>query len=421
MTMHKPPRRVVVVDGARRYTVTLKPADFIASGATGDVYRLRGHSHGHGKACIKLYRTPDSHSANKLTAMIERPPVDIRQHHAGKDFIRFAWPSHQVEDGNGSVIGFVMPEIDFQRTRSMVTYTERRESQRFLTPEQRSLPRRLALCANLCALMSDLHSQGHAFVDFKDQNVRVYPDQDLVGFIDTDGFRIQGHGNRCFPGQHTTPTFNSPESVNGPKSALGEHHDHFVLAILLFRILNMGVHPFQGIPKNSTHNPGTAFSVDDHIAGQIYPYGAHACQGLAPTQGSLHGLWGSRTLAMFEQTFTTRTPGERVSAHDWMIHFRELQRKGLARCQNHPSNIEHVHFAGNRCPICAVNESATPSSIPTPASPPSQSMQVTGLQAGGLPQAATLPPPEPRWHPGARFFLATLIAVATLAAVGIAL
>lgn len=419
-------RRVVIVDGARRQSVDLQPSDFIASGATGDVYRLRGN--GLASSCIKLHKRPDSHMANKLGAMVQRPPTGVLQRHGGKDYVRFAWPTQLVEDGHGLTIGFVMPLMDFQQTRSMVTYTERRESQRFLTPEQRSLPRRLAVCANLCALMADLHNQGHAFVDFKDQNVRVYPENDLVGFIDTDGFRIQSYSNRFFPGQHTTPTFNSPESVKGPKSSLGEYHDRFVLGVLLFRVLNIGIHPFQGVPKQSAQGTGQAFDIDQHIEQQLYPYGAHGCKGLAPTLGSLHDFWDSRTLSMFERTFTARDPNQRVSANDWLEHFRQLQaQKRFARCPNHPNDIEHVHFAGNRCPICTAQGLTTatmprpvgtqsthfnkPLTVPmVPSIPSIPSIPVTG---------SALPQPEPQWSTGSKIVLALGLGLLSMALVGL--
>lgn len=412
-------RRAVIVDGARRHTVDLQTSDFIASGATGDVYHLKGH--GRGQSCIKLHKQPDSHMANKLRAMAQRPPAGVLHQHAGKDYVRFAWPTQLVEDGRGQTIGFVMPLMDFQHTRSMVTYTERRESQRFLTRDQRSLPRRLAVCANLCALMTDLHSQGHAFVDFKDQNVRVYPENDLVGLIDTDGFRIQGGSSRYFPGQHTTPTFNSPESVKGPKSTLGEYHDRFVLGILLFRVLNIGVHPFQGVPKHAAQATGSAFDIDQHIEHQLYPYGAHGCNNLAPTLGSLHDFWDSRTLSMFERTFTARDPSQRVSANDWLEHFRQLQaNKRFARCPNHPNDIEHVHFAGNRCPICTAQGVAAAPSSPTPTPLVSKPHTITTPPVVPTPPGpgSTLPPPERQWHIGTKIFLGSALALAALALMG---
>jgi len=397
-------RRVMVVDGAKRLPVDLETSDFMASGATGDVYRLRGQTQG--KWCIKLHKSPDAQQASKLQAMMQRPPSGVQQRLGTQEYVRFAWPSKLVEDTRGQVIGFVMPEMDFSRTRSMVTYTERREMQRFLTPDQRSLPRRVAVCANLCALMSDLHSQGHAFVDFKDQNVRVYPENDLVGFIDTDGFRIQANVNRYFPGQHTTPTFNSPESVKGSKTSLGEFHDRFVLAILLFRVLNRGIHPFQGIPNGVLMSQSGAFDLDKLIEQQAYPYGAHGCQNLDPTKGSWHTHWDSRTLAMFERTFTTRDSSQRVGSMDWLTHFRELQKTGFVRCPQHPKDIEHVHFKGNRCPICAASASqgqGKPTLVPVPTRPTPPTISAPSQPTG-------LPAPQTTWSLGAKVFLGAAVA-----------
>ncbi len=401
-------RHVIVQQGDKAKRLVLKVADFLSSGAVGDVYRVRDRSlRG---SCIKLYKQPNSESAEKLRAMLQRPPSGVMGVAAGKSYVRFAWPSHLVEDPAGSVIGFAMPEIDFKATRSLVTYTERREAQRFLSPEQRSLPRRVAVCSNLCALMADLHSQGHAFVDFKDQNVRVYPEQDLVSFIDNDGFRIQGGGGRLFPGLYTTPTFNSPESVLGPKDQLGELHDRFVLAILLFRILNHGIHPFQGVPKRSM-SATASFDIDRLIADQCYAYGVQGSSQLTPTVGSIHEFWDSKTLAMFERTFSTADPKERISASEWVRHLRAIQKTGFVRCDQHPDDIEHVHFAGNRCSQCHLSDRSNQmASHVRPGAAQPSNVNPNGSGAGqsapsSSPANSGLPPPPSGLPVGTKVFL----------------
>jgi hypothetical protein len=331
-------------------TVSLFSATLLGSGTAGDVYSLIDR--GFPGLCVKIYKNLDKDLPQKLEAMIRRPPKDISIQSNGRTFVQFAWPLHLVKNSKGDICGFAMPELDFKLTKSMVTYIEPRESRINLTAEQRSLPQRIAVAAKLCALMANLHQQGHAFVDFKDQNVRIYPDNGLVGFVDTDGFRIQAPGGLVFPGLYTTGTFNSPESVRGKKDSLAEEHDRFVLAILLFRLLNGGIHPFQGVPRQQQHSQAS-FTIDQHIEHQFYPYGAYGSNELSPTLGSKHEFWDSKTLAMFERTFNSRKPGDRVTAVDWARHFSSLRKnKKFDRCPAHPHDFDHVHFAGNRCPIC---------------------------------------------------------------------
>lgn len=344
-------RSIVLVESKGKRRVELKHSDFIGAGAIGDVYRLSRH--GYPNTCVKLYKQPDAKAMQKLAAMMQRPPSQLVSQFNNKTFIQFAWPSQLVEDTKGKGIGFLMPEVDYKSTFSLVTYTEPREAKRFLTPEQRSLRRRVSVARNVSALMADLHANGHAFVDFKDQNVRIYPDTGLVAFVDNDGFRIQGAGGNTFAGLHTTPTFNSPESARGERQQLGEHHDRFVLAILLFRLLNFGIHPFQGIPAAHLLNSNASFDIDQFVASQTYAYGVRSSTELAPTQGSIHEHWDAKTLAMFEQTFLDRDPQRRISAIEWARHFRQLEEKsGFERCKNQPTNVEHLHFPNRLCHIC---------------------------------------------------------------------
>jgi len=398
---------VIREDGGKR-PIRLEDRDFLASGTMGDVYRL--NRQGYPGACVKLYKIPNAAAMDKLRAMLDKPPAQLQTRLGATTYVQFAWPTQLVEDKRGKGIGFVMPEVDYQNTFSLVTYTEPREARRFLTPEQRSLRRRVSVARNVAAKMADLHANGHAFVDFKDQNVRIYPDTGLVAFVDNDGFRIQAAGGKIYPGLHTTPTFNSPESANGQRQQLGEHHDRFVLAILLFRLLNFGIHPFQGVPTQVHDN--TPFDIDQFITQQTYAYGVRRSPLLNPTRGSIHEHWDVKTQAMFEQTFLSTKPEQRVSALEWARHFRQLEEQGgFVKCPNHPQDIEHVHFPNRACPICTLK--AQPQSLPPLGQATSQS--TTGNAQGTLPSVAghapsctatALPPPITSMATGTKWALA---------------
>ncbi|NJS37539.1 MAG: hypothetical protein HC765_15895 [Brachymonas sp.] len=115
----------------------------------------------------------------------------------------------------------------------------------------------------------------------------------MAAFIDTDGYRIENKSGLVFPGLETTPTFNSPESAKGERKTLTQQqHDDFVLALVLFQILNFGIHPFQGIP--STTNKSLNFDIDDNIINQNYPYGARKHALMLPKQESVHESWPSK-------------------------------------------------------------------------------------------------------------------------------
>lgn len=410
MTKINAQRSIVVVEGQNRRRIQLDPADFIGSGAMGDVYRVSRL--GYPGACVKLYKKPDKTAIQKVVAMIQRPPPNIKRVDHSTTYVQFAWPDHLVEDVSGNGIGFLMPEVDFKSTFSLVTYTEPRESQRFLTPEQRSLRRRVTIARNICSLMADLHALGHAFVDFKDQNVRIYPAAGMVAFVDNDGFRIEGVGGKVFPGLHTTPTYNSPESVSGQRQQLDLNHDRFVLGILLFRLLNFGIHPFQGVPAPHLISNNAPFDIDHFIAQQLYPYGVRRSQDLRPTQRSIHECWDVKTVAMFEQTFLSKDPTKRITASQWARHFDELDQSGFRKCQNHPNDIEHVHFINRYCPVCGKKTSTPPS--PPPAPPTGPVPINTPTPPNSNPASGGLPPPEKNPVTGLKIIWAVVLFVLLL-------
>jgi serine/threonine protein kinase len=356
---------VRVFDGVQRITHVINPKDHISSGGVGDVYRLVRP--GKPNQCIKIYRSPRSDAKAKLLAMLQQPPKQLNTIAGGKDYVQFAWPIAMVEDTQGQCIGFVMPEVDFKATQSLQPYFVPKAARLKLSPEARSLNGRLKLARNIAALMADLHSQGHAFIDFKDQNVRIYPELCIAAFIDTDGYRIESKSGAAFPGLETTPTFNSPESAKGERKALTQNHDDFVLALVLFQVLNFGIHPFQGIPSATNNNLN--FDLDNNIIHQNYPYGARKHALMLPKQESTHESWPSKTRALFEQTFLNSDPARRVRASEWARHLDELIAHEMRACEHHPKDIEHVHFKGKPCHMCKLLEEGASQSVPF-ATPP---------------------------------------------------
>ncbi len=352
---------VQIFDSHARSTVVIKAEDHLGHGAIGDVYDLERI--GMPGQCAKIYRTLRPEAKAKVIAMLQRPPRKVNTRLAGLDHVQFAWPTAMLESVKGEFIGYVMPRIDYKSTVSLTPYLVPREAARVLTAEQRSLNVRLKLARNIAALMADLHAQGHAFVDFKDQNIRVYPTPALAAFLDTDGYRIESLGGQVFPGRETSPTFNSPESAGGARSNLDKHHDDFVLASVLFQLLNFGIHPFQGIPNLSGSSPNVS-DLDGNVKLQVYPYGLKKRGDLSPKAESIHECWDSKTQAMFEQTFLAAQAQNRISARQWQLHFDDLVANAMVPCVAFPRDIEHVHFRGRVCHRCRANSLQPPPQPP---------------------------------------------------------
>ena len=349
----------------QRITIDLPISHEIGSGGMGIVYRL-GNLLGTGNLVAKIFKNPTdpkNPSVAKLQAMMARPPEHIYQVINGVGYTQFAWVRHLIVGEHDELIGYAMPELDFDRSLSLNPFMYPREAAK-LTAYQQSLNYRVQLCANISALMADLHGHGHAFIDFKEANMRLMPepstgmDDDykgfIVGFIDCDSYRITASDGSVYPSPVISPEMTSPEyHEHKDIGLLDEKHDRFVLAIELFKILNNGIHPFYFIPvsdrlKNAAHR-----NTDQFIKERLYAYGLQPQPEIAPLKNSIHVCWDDQTRALFDKAFLSTHPTDRPSAAEWENHLRGLvQNRQFKVCENYPNDASHIHFVGKPCHRC---------------------------------------------------------------------
>lgn len=349
----------------QRITIDLPISHEIGSGGMGIVYRL-GNLLGTGNLVAKIFKNPidpKNPSLAKLQAMMARPPEHIYEVINGVGYTQFAWVRHLIVGEHDELIGYAMPELDFDRSLSLNPFMYPREAAK-LTAYQQSLNYRVQLCANISALMADLHGHGHAFIDFKEANIRLMPepstgmDDDykgfIVGFIDCDSYRITASDGSVYPSPVISPEMTSPEyHEHKDIGLLDEKHDRFVLAIELFKILNNGIHPFYFIPvsdrlKNATHR-----NTDQFIKERLYAYGLQPQPEIAPLKNSIHVCWDDQTRALFDKAFLSTHPTDRPSAAEWENHLRGLvQHRQFKVCENYPNDASHIHFVGKPCHRC---------------------------------------------------------------------
>ena len=349
----------------QRITIDLPISHEIGSGGMGIVYRL-GNLLGTGNLVAKIFKNPTdpkNPSLAKLQAMMARPPEHIYEVINGVGYTQFAWVRHLIVGEHDELIGYAMPELDFDRSLSLNPFMYPREAAK-LTAYQQSLNYRVQLCANISALMADLHGHGHAFIDFKEANIRLMPepstgmDDDykgfIVGFIDCDSYRITASDGSVYPSPVISPEMTSPEyHEHKDIGLLDEKHDRFVLAIELFKILNNGIHPFYFIPvsdrlKNAAHR-----NTDQFIKERLYAYGLQPQPEIAPLKNSIHVCWDDQTRAMFDKAFLSTHPTDRPSAAEWENHLRGLvQHRQFKVCENYPNDASHIHFVGKPCHRC---------------------------------------------------------------------
>ena len=324
---------------------TLVLGKLIKSGGAGSVYLLPGAP----AQVAKLYHPHLDRAANrrKLEAMLELSPELPDQVENGKRYVQIAWPQAAVFDGQGGFAGFVMPLLDMAQTAELEQIMQERQARAAGLPT--GLGPKLTLAANLAAVIDALHQQQHYVVDLKPVNLRFYRDSLYIAMLDCDGFSIQGHAER-FPAEQFTADYLAPEfQRKGMPAGTELAQDRFALAVVIFQLLNFGIHPYSGRPGNAQ----VATDIPGRIRDGCYAYGVKRHKQLAPNATSGHALMPPELRAMFDRAFSSSPQPQRPSAADWAQLLRGYAQRSGAKLVVCTVNSEHQHFAGQGCAACA--------------------------------------------------------------------
>src|SRR5450830_1624450 len=324
---------------------TLVLGKLIKSGGAGSVYLLPGAP----AQVAKLYHPHLDRAANrrKLEAMLELSPELPDQVENGKRYVQIAWPQAAVFDGQGGFAGFVMPLLDMAQTAELEQIMQERQARAAGLPT--GLGPKLTLAANLAAVIDALHQQQHYVVDLKPVNLRFYRDSLYIAMLDCDGFSIQGHAER-FPAEQFTADYLAPEfQRKGMPAGTEMAQDRFALAVIIFQLLNFGIHPYSGRPGNAQ----VATDIPGRIRDGCYAYGVKRHKQLAPNATSGHALMPPELRAMFDRAFSPAPQPQRPSAADWAQLLRAYAQRSGGKLVVCAVNPEHQHFAGQGCAACA--------------------------------------------------------------------
>jgi TonB family protein len=321
----------------------------LGRGATATVYpaRLGGIS-----LAAKVFHDDQRVPAAKLGAMMGNPPRGlISNGDDGGRHPRLAWPLAILSDTGGIDRGFLMPLLDLRDTFPLDYFYDPILAKKLKSSSEIALPFQIEIARHLSLLVASIHNRGHHFIDMKPQNIRVKRGTYEVSLLDCDGFSIVGLDGTRYSATLLSTDYISPEAYRGRTSPiqLGEAQDRYALAVLIFQLLNRGVHPFQGIIQNGIDGPATN---DEKAAQGLYPHGIVADARIQPRPSSIHHLLDDELRALFDQAFI-KEPEKRPSALDWTKKLRSLcQPDALARCTKEPNNPKHISFRGKECPAC---------------------------------------------------------------------
>lgn len=312
-------------------------------GAAGKIYRDASHEH----SVAKIFHEKERSGTNrqKLEAMLlNRPDIPTITDNDGKEYFQITWPTALLEDSQGFCVGYLMPEIDTAEAVSLDHLIQKAVRQR-LGLTERYLSRVFA-AFNIATVVAKLHACGHYIIDLKPSNVYVYKKNQLVVAFDCDGFSIQGENGARYPAEFVSEEYIYPEGMNLTCKEMGEEQDKFALAVIIFKLLNEGIHPFSGTPRQT----GDMLSIQERIAGYHYAYGFWPDSYQMPNPYSIHDYLDKETMNLFERAFTKGS--ERPTALEWQSHLAYL----LDHFKKCKKDKNHIYFTPKGCGLCIVAE-----------------------------------------------------------------
>ncbi|WP_058912597.1 hypothetical protein [Entomohabitans teleogrylli] len=376
--------------------------ELIKSGGAGSVYHLASYP----GAVAKIYHPGQDKAScqRKVRAMLalapDIAPVTLDDQ---TQVMQLAWPTDTLHNERGEFIGFIMPELDVKRSIELEYILQPGQAQSAGIAD--SLGVKVSLAMNLASLVAAIHTRRHYIIDMKPVNLRFYRESLYVALLDCDGFSIQGQGER-FPAGQFTPEYLAPEfqqsgSVPGSQE---EQQDRFALAVIIFQLLNFGLHPYSGRPLSGqlpTHIPG-------RIGAGAYAYGQTASQLIKPAPASGHSQLPADVRRMFDLAFG-RHAHLRPSAAQWVQTLRPYALRNTRKIVACQRDAKHQHFAGQGCALCererqhkkALQAQKNTASVPAAArSGPRRSAGPTVAPPRPTrpqPRAATPQPVSPPW------------------------
>lgn len=295
----------------------------------------------------KIYhprKRPDAEMIAKLQYMIDNTP---EQPQSADNHIAITWPRDLLEH-NGVVHGFLMDASSGEAIEKAVTPSSRKK----WFPGQ-SWRHSLAMAHNLAWVVANIHAKGYVIGDVNEQNIRVRMGG-VVSIIDIDSFQIHDPANgKIYPCTVMTPDFAAPELTVGmmEKGRRSANQDCFSLAIIVYRLLMCGNHPFNGVyqPAGDPPEQRTAIVKGFTVFDSGGPYKPRP---KAPPLAILPPV----LRPLFERTFIQghRHPASRPTAVEWKNALWSIlgAAGGIVDCTVNPVHAYSSHLP--ECPWCGL-------------------------------------------------------------------
>lgn len=319
----------------------------LASGGEGNIYKIREND----RVLAKLYH-PAATSPEKLAALeakLKAMVADTSVDPICRGAVRFVWPKDVLYDKqSGAFVGYLQPFVG--KTFELST---------ILSPDKRSrLPlydynASIAVAFNVAQAVAYLHEKGYVIGDLTDRTFQMDEQGRVVMFgVDCLEFAdAKTPAHTVYDIAYAAPELQTLPGLPVPQRPFTGESDDFSLAILIFRLLMEGFHPFTGVPLHGMGCPGAG----ENIARGRCPYvRADLDIGISRSAPPFRML-SPELQALFRRTFTYGSPqaslAQRPNAKAYATALYAFYRDtDKTRCDRNPAHL-YLSRLG-KCPLC---------------------------------------------------------------------
>jgi DNA-binding helix-hairpin-helix protein with protein kinase domain len=313
------------------------------AGGEGQVFEIENST----ATVAKLYHEPvDSQKATKLRYMVQSPKPELRT--------IAAWPTGLLLDPQNpkTVRGIIMPRMPGKAIHKLYGPSDR--AAEFPAVRWDFL---IHVAMNCAAVFETLHEQQILMADVNEGNLLVKEADGQIGLIDCDSYQLR-NGTTCFQCDVGIPMWTPPELQGQNFRGLlrTPNHDRFGLAVLIFRLLFMGRHPFAGIPVGRDQ-----FAIEEAIKHHLFAFVSQTwSRGVkAPPRALTLAALPKRLGQLFERAFLqgSEAPNARPTGREWAQELKAL----LPTLKNGCIDPGHKYWDGlTSCPWCQIVSAGGP-------------------------------------------------------------
>ncbi len=330
-----------------------------SNGAEAFIYEVIGRRYSIAK--IFMEGTKDiKNKYEKIAYMIKNFPQGSSQNPLyinNKKIITIAWPTDMLFDSKGDFKGYLMPKIEYILNIRNFSIPQRRKK---VFGKELSLKQIIIVAKNLAYIFDCLHHDNCIVCDANMENFLVSR-EGYVTLIDTDSFQITKKNGQIMDSTCFTPENSPYEYIKKSPIKFTCEGDRFILAVIIFKLLMDGFHPFIGKPLNTKCD--TQDMEQRCIQNGWFPYESNPY--IAPHPLAPNYINNKQLQLLFHKCFVegNKNPNIRPTAKEWSENLNRIANENTMLQHSYKNKVllnNNIIVSEKICPFILIMD-VTPS------------------------------------------------------------